>query len=148
MTPDSPDLPPIPETLEEAVDQIIASMSPDTRAAWTKAKDEYSARLHHGYGTGLRNDWGLWHGRTALSKWFRARRLYHADDCSGTILKAVWRKLCGLPIDEVWVTGEAAHYEEFWRRSGLTWDQKPISGAQPKLNRTLRLHKDGRVEDV
>lgn len=129
MTPDSPDLPPIPATLDEAVDQIIASMSPATRAAWAEAKDEYSARLHHGYGTGLRNDWGLWFGETPISRWLRERNVVHGDDQSGTILKAVWRKLCGLPIDDAWVAGEAEYYRAFWERSGLRWNGNDWEGT-------------------
>ncbi len=140
---------PIPTTLDEVVDQIIAGMTDQQKADYAREPEARAgAGYHHGFGTGLRNELGLWHGRTRISKWFRARRIVHADDASGTIFKALWRKLHDLPIDDEWVAKEAAFYERFWAKSGLTWDQKPIPGFKPKTSRLLRVEKDGKVTEV
>ncbi len=130
---------PIPATLDEAVDQILATMSAADRAAYAKEDEDYPGRgLHHGMGTGLRNDLGLWFNETALSKWFLARRFSHGDDRSAMIFKGLWRRVNDLPLSEEWLAEQAAYYETFWRETaGLSWDMKPIEGFMRPGTRTL-----------
>ncbi len=129
----------IPTTLDEAVDQILASMSAAERAAYAKEPEDYPGiRFHFSGGMAMRNDWGLWHHETPISKWLLSRRIFHGDDASCTIFRALWRRIHGLPLSEEWLAAEAAHYEAFWRDSaGLTWDMQPIEGFVRPASRTF-----------
>ena len=50
-------------------------------------------RLHHGYGTGIRNKW-LWGDRDPeLVRFFRERGINHPDDMSMLIIDALWYDL-------------------------------------------------------
>ncbi len=53
---------------------------------------------HHGLGTWIRNEWGLW-GGSRLRRYFREKGLFHPDDMSGIILESFWYKLHGQPYD-------------------------------------------------
>lgn len=128
----------IPTTLNEAVDQILAQMTAADKRAYAKGAEENAGvLLHHGTGTALRNDWGLWFDKTGISRHLRKHRIVHGDDRSATIFKALWRRLHDLPIDDTWLAEQAAFYEKFWNKSGLTWDQKPIPGHVEPSSRTL-----------
>lgn len=125
--------PPIPANLNEAVDTLLANMTPQQQADYAKVpEDHLGSYFHFGGGMVMRNNWDLWRGKTPISKWLRAHRIYHGDDCSAVIYKALWRRLRGLSIGDDWLAKEAAFYEQFWNHSGLTWDQKPLD-RQPRL---------------
>lgn len=124
----TPKTPPIPTTLDEAVDQILAHMTKTDKIAFAaEPEDHPGSCLHFSTGMALRNEWGLWHGKTPISKWLRAHRIVHGDDQSAVIFKALWCRLQTPPriLD---IAAEAEHYAAFWARSGLTWDMKPIPG--------------------
>jgi hypothetical protein len=129
----------IPTTLDEAVDQIIASMSEAAKAGWRASKDGYAARLHRGFGTALRNDWGLWYNKTPIARWFQSYGVLHADDRSGIILDAVHARLKGLPfsIDE-----QAVYYKAWWAKRGMNADGSPRTAV-----RRLFVKKDGSVTE-
>ncbi len=55
------------------------------------------ALYHHGLGTWIRNNWGLWEG-SRLSVWFQKKGIEHPDIMSGIILTSFWRHLNGKPI--------------------------------------------------
>ncbi len=42
--------------------------------------------FHFGFGMWMRNNWGLWSGKTYLSPFFESNGLKHPDDMSGFIL--------------------------------------------------------------
>lgn len=133
----------IPTTLDEAVDQILAGMTQEQRDAYARQPSASpGAAYHHGGGTAMRNGWGLWHGETPISAYLRANRVYHGDDQSAVIFKAVWNRLNGFSTN---LAAEAAHYEAHWRRHGLTWDMQPIPGYVAPASWTLKLDKDGRI---
>lgn len=134
---------PIPTTLDEAVDQILAGMSAADKVAYAKEREHYpGVRFHFSGGMAMRNDWGLWHHETVLAKWLLARRLFHGDDRSAIVFKALWRRIHGLPLSEEWLATEAAHYETFWRETaGLSWDMQPIPGYVKPASRTLRVKR-------
>ena len=128
----------ITTTLDEAVGQLMAQMTEADKRTYRKGPEaDAGALLPHGPGTAMRNAWGLWHGKTALSKWLRSKRIWHGDDASCTIYRALWRRLHGLPIDDAWLAEQAASYEKFWRQSGLTWDMQPIAGHEEPKSRTI-----------
>ncbi len=139
---------PIPTTLEEAVDQIVSTMSAADKDAYAESNPHFPGQGGFFGGMAMRNDWGLWHGETGISRWLRERRVVHGDDQSLVILRAVWRWLHDLPIGDEWMAEQAAYYEAFWARSGLTWDMQPIHGFVPKSTRWLRCDETGHVEEV
>lgn len=128
----------IPSTLDEAVDQILAGMTQEEKDAYAREPSTY----HHGGGTAMRNDWGLWFGDTPISAYLRAHRVFHGDDQSSVIFKAVWNRLNGFSTD---LAAEAAYYEAYWKGCGLTWDQQPIPGQKPKASWTFKIDKDGNI---
>jgi hypothetical protein len=130
----------IPETLDEAVDTIMAQMSEQDRA-WFRDTPDAAASIHHGPGTALRNGWGLWDKESPLAVWFRARGLWHADDFSGTIFDAVSARLRGEPFD---LAAEVAHYTAFWRESGCGFDGERIPGHVPARSYRLVKGADGK----
>ena len=62
---------------------------------------------HHGLGTWIRNNWGLWAG-SRLQKYFTDRGITHPDDMSGVILDYY----------HDWLTGK----KESWKQ----WEKNPV----------------------
>lgn len=122
--------PPIPTTLDEAIDALIASMSP-ADLAWFKDPANSTASLHHGPGTAMRNEWSLWEREqpSPLVKWFRERGIWHADDMSEIIFGATKARLTGQPFD---LAARTTFYADFWRTTAaLGFDGVPILGLKP-----------------
>ena len=44
--------------------------------------------FHHGLGTWIRNNWGLWGGYSNLSRYFTKNNIHHPDDMSAILLKS------------------------------------------------------------
>lgn len=55
-------------------------------------------QFHHGWGTGIRNSFGLWRGNTALLESCGAKDI-HPDRCSMIIIERVWQRLQDTPPD-------------------------------------------------
>lgn len=104
---------PKPETLEAAIKICISYMSDDD---FDFVEQNGAVAAHHGFGTALRNEWGLWHDST-LAKHFKTRfGLGHADDMSGLILQGIDAAVKQEDFD---ANASAAHYIEFWRKQGI-----------------------------
>jgi hypothetical protein len=86
----------IPANLEEAIAEVLRDSKPEELE---KFKQYGPHAYHHGFGTSLRNCWGLWGGKSPLAKWFQARDIWHPDDMSGIVLESLHRRLLGQPID-------------------------------------------------
>jgi len=93
-----------PSTVNEAVTKILAGMSEaDKFAVRAKKKDELIA-YHHGWGTGIRNEFGLWSGNYSLLSDCHAA---NPDGASLVIIEAVWEKLrVQLPRESSWHTAD------------------------------------------
>jgi hypothetical protein len=78
-----------PVTVEEAVHDLLPRISPlDKLQIWFMKKEDLIS-LHHGFGTWIRNRYGLWRGNEKLilsACGFRC----HPDDASMEIIEAVW----------------------------------------------------------
>jgi hypothetical protein len=79
-----------PKTVKEAVATILAGMSEFDKDTVRKTAKEELINFHHGWGTGIRNDFGLWRGNRDLMNDTKAR---HPDDASMVIIGAVWEAL-------------------------------------------------------
>jgi hypothetical protein len=86
----------LPRTYEEAVAHLVRIMNEeDKRVVRTTAKDEL-IKFHHGWGTGIRNDLGLWgDNRKLLESCARKKGLeqIHPDEASMLIIEGVWEVL-------------------------------------------------------
>ncbi len=79
-----------PKTVDQAVTRLLANMNDADQARIRDTKKDDLVLFHHGWGTGIRNDFGLWQGNTALLADCHAS---HPDDASMVIIEAVWQKL-------------------------------------------------------
>ncbi len=102
----------IPMDLEDAMDELDRTINPKDKERIRTSKED-SVMYHHGFGTGLRNGWGLW-GGSRLARWFDERGIFHPDDMSGIILDAWFNRLRGKPFD---FDEKVRGYQEYWRRS-------------------------------
>lgn len=82
-----------PRTLEHAVDGILADLSDEDRKSITSQSRDDLVRYHHGWGTGIRNELGLWRGNHALLRDACDGEPCHPDDASMRIIEAVWDRL-------------------------------------------------------
>lgn len=88
-----------PATLDEAVDAIIASLNDDDKKQLLAIPASDLIRYHHGWGTGIRNELGLWGINGALLADCGSANM-EADDASMVVMQAVWNKLHGQPVDD------------------------------------------------
>lgn len=113
-----------PTTLDEAVDSIVAQMTPAQQEHWrTHSARECIGPIHHTGGMGMRNRWGLWDDDSPLSRNLSAHGAYHADDRSSLIFNALWHRLNGLPHD---IAAEVEANRLHWAAQGVKPDGTPL----------------------
>jgi len=102
----------VPKDLDECFAELKKLLPKAQIEEMKKGSEEDMIQYHHGLGTWLRNNWGLWKG-SQLSKWFNETGIRHPDDMSGIILDSFWRHLKGRPIrlDE-----QVEHYQDYWKK--------------------------------
>lgn len=81
-----------PTTVESTVSDILLSMTEENRQTIKTTKKEDLIMFHHGWGTGIRNHYGLWRGNKELLE-SACGKPCHPDDASMIIIEAVWNKL-------------------------------------------------------
>jgi hypothetical protein len=79
-----------PKTLDEAVTRILSTMPEKDRKIVRDTAEDDLIQFHHGWGTGIRNSFGLWRGNKALMEDCKSD---HPDDASMVIIFAVWKRL-------------------------------------------------------
>ncbi len=82
-----------PKTVQEASDKVLAKMSEESRVTVRETKEEDLARFHLGWGMGIRNEFGLRRGNTALLASCGGGARINPDACSMIIIRAVWKQL-------------------------------------------------------
>jgi hypothetical protein len=75
-----------PHTIGEAVDHLLANLSDSDKETIKNSSESELFRYHHGLGTYIRNQFGLWK-RNLLKEPF------HPDDVSMFIIIALWKRL-------------------------------------------------------
>lgn len=81
-----------PRTVEATVSDLISSLPDADKATVRETKKEDLIRFHHGWGTWIRNHYGLWRGNDELIESACGRRC-HPDEASMVIIEAVWTAL-------------------------------------------------------
>ncbi len=138
--------PAVPATLDEAVDLMVSWMSPADKAAFAAQPANAIRFPHFTSGMAMRNDWGLWFGKTGISRWLRDHGVFHGDDQSQTVYHALWHRLNNRPFD---IEAQARYYADWWKAAyGTLWDGTPIPGYERRANdkghlMTVHVHPDG-----
>lgn len=85
-----------PTTCEEAVAWIVRDLDTESKELVRNTSREDLIRFHHGWGTSIRNSFGLWQGNRALfdSCMEGAQgEEFHPDTVSMIIIERVWEAL-------------------------------------------------------
>jgi hypothetical protein len=81
-----------PRTVEEAADRFLAALEAGAKEQLRKLKKAELARFHHGRGSDLRSDLGLFKGNAEL---LEACGGGAAEECSMKVVERAWEKLQG-----------------------------------------------------
>ena len=104
----------IPKDLEDCFLQLNKIFTDSTKAKIKKlSENEFIGRYHLGFGTWLRNNWGL-HGGSRLSIYFSNMGIKNAESMSGIIFASYYRNLKGNPIE---LDKQIMQDKEFWAKS-------------------------------
>ena len=85
-----------PSALEQAVESIVNSMDDENKNRLLEAELSDLLGFHHGWGTGIRNDFNLSLNVELLTDC--GSPSMHADDASAVIMNAVWYYLHDQPV--------------------------------------------------
>jgi hypothetical protein len=79
-----------PTTVDAVVVDILAGMSEQGKETLRHTKREDLIRFHHGWGTGIRNHYGLWRGNKELLHSACGKEPCRPDTASMIIIERVW----------------------------------------------------------
>lgn len=132
--------------LDELIDEIVEGMTSKEIEDYKKESYKHPGSKYHFWGgMNMRNSLHLWEHDTPLTKYFSSVGIFHGDDRSGTIYKALWCRLMNKPLD---IKAEADFYKRFWAKNGLNADGSPIPGFVSDGSYNLTFDKDGNIEDL
>lgn len=148
----------IPKDIKDCFRQIDSFWDDSTKVQvkqWTE--DEFSGKVHMGFGMWLRNNWQLW-GGSRLSKYFNDLGIYHPDDMSGIILDSYYRYLTGKEIkfdDQIkyyqnyWKVAKAPTKETFPKNSGkLEFNSSMFYKSKTNGSGTIHIGRDNKSNDI
>ena len=105
-------------TLDKATWALIYTSPSDTIGDWKNCTEEEMVNYHHGFGTWIRNEFGLWHDGKLVS-YFNSIGIYHADDMSGIILTSLHRSL---HCKDIRLEEQIKWYRDFWTNQNINPD--------------------------
>lgn len=82
-----------PTTCDSAVARLTTQLPQSEKENLAAMKRNDLILLHHGFGTGIRNEFGLWGGNLALIQSCSGKRNAHPDDVSMIIIEQLWDSL-------------------------------------------------------
>ena len=82
-----------PKTLDAAVIEIVSLLSDEGKKTVRETRKRDLIRFHHGWGTGIRNEFGLWRGNRELLESACGGKPCHPDNASMIIIESVWKAL-------------------------------------------------------
>ena len=80
-------------TCDGATAKLANELPPSEKARLAAMKKDDLILLHHGFGTGIRNEFGLWGGNFALIESCSGSPDTHPDDVSMIIIERLWARL-------------------------------------------------------
>ncbi|MEK6829727.1 MAG: DUF6794 domain-containing protein [Nanoarchaeota archaeon] len=105
-----------PKNIDEAIELFKKHAKAEDLQKWAKEPEESAGvSIHHGSGTALRNDWGLWgvgEDKTDIYLWFNTIGIAMGDDLSAIIFKSLHRHLNNKPLD---LQEQVKEYWKHWR---------------------------------
>lgn len=104
----------IPQNLEDCFNQINSFWDDSIKLKVKNlTEDDFSSKVHLGFGMWMRNNWQLW-GGSRLSKFFNDKGIYNPEDMSGIILDSYHRYLNSkaIKLDE-----QIQYYKDYWEKS-------------------------------
>jgi hypothetical protein len=81
-----------PTTVAATVTDIASALSDADKVTVRETKRSDLIKFHHGWGTGIRNHYGLWRGNKKLIE-SACGKPCHPDDASMIIIEKVWEAL-------------------------------------------------------
>lgn len=114
----------IPKDLGDAVDQLAEFLRDKNQLQSFKDMplEDCAGVYHHSIGALMRNEWGLWGSETRISKHLESLGIYHADDKSATIFRALWHRENGRLYR---MHEDVEMYRTHWAQFGLDIDGTP-----------------------
>lgn len=79
-----------PRTIESAVGKLLVMLTEEQKDELRELSADDRWMLHHGFGTSIRNHFGLWRGNEPL---LEACGKEHPDDASAVIIDELLKKL-------------------------------------------------------
>lgn len=120
----------IPKNLEKCFLEINKLLKQKDISAIRKLKNSgETIDYHHGLGTWLRNNWGLWVG-SRLQQYLIGKGIYHPDDMSGTILE----------LYHEWLTNKHDNWKELEAKPAqISRDNIPLKTEVKSLERGINV---------
>ncbi len=88
-----------PVTCDAAVVWLVEHLDNESKTTVKETPREGLIKFHHGWGTGIRNNFGLWRGNQALMESCMALRegeQFHPDTVSMILIEEAWARLNGV----------------------------------------------------
>lgn len=125
----------VPKDLEDSFKELDKMLTKELREDIRKGKESELFRFHHGFGTWLRNNWGLWKG-LRLAKWFNGKGVFHPDDMSSIVLKSYWRRLNDKPLE---LEEQVKYYADYWKKAkeGAVKEEARVVVAKAKIREMM-----------
>ena len=131
----------IPKDLEDAFVELKKMLSSALLDEIRLKSEKDMILYHHGFGTWLRNNWGLW-ASSRLAQYFNQLGINHPDDMSGIILTSFWRHLHSKPVG---LEEQVESYKEYWREAEEKEEAiTPVS--ERAMNRPLRSYDGATIK--
>lgn len=104
----------IPVDIEDCFTELNKMLPGELIDKMSEGTESEMINYHHGLGTWIRNNWGLW-SDSKLSQYFNSLEIFHPDDMSSIILNSYWKRLNGKPLE---IDEQVKYYKEFWKNQG------------------------------
>jgi hypothetical protein len=78
------------------IDEYLLELGPTSKKTVKETPREDLIKYHHGWGTGIRNNFGLWRGNNSLMQSclaLRENQQTHPDSVSMIIIEETWAQL-------------------------------------------------------
>jgi hypothetical protein len=112
----------IPKDLNDALAFLNCSWSDKDKEEFkNRNENDLLTDFHFGKGLDMRNDWELWKGKNSLSKYFKARGIFHPDDMSSIVLHSFHRTLNNRDID---LDNQIKYYKDYWDAAEKEYGEK------------------------